>query len=72
MTKLNWQRANKLYGRRVLDHRYEFDPDYPDATARWLRKAENRQRERRGLTAPSTAVVNPRLPNYLVRVYRAR
>jgi hypothetical protein len=54
--RMDWRRA-RLHGKPTLDHRYEFDPDYADAAARWLRKAENRQRERRTLTASSSAVV---------------
>jgi len=37
--RMNWRRA-RLHGRGTLDHRYEFDPDYPDKTARWLRRVE--------------------------------
>jgi len=55
MAKLNWERANKLYGRRTIDHRFEHD--VPDRAERWLQAVERRQRERRTLTASSSAVV---------------
>jgi len=46
MTKMNWSRASKLYGRRgTLDFRFE--NEVPDRAARWLRANERRQRERR-------------------------
>ena len=51
MTKLNWERANKLYGRRTLDHRWE--NDVPDRAQKWLQAVE-RNRQRRSLTAPSS------------------
>jgi len=53
---MNWRRA-RLRGKPSLDHRYEFDPDYADTAARWLRKAENRQRERRFTTAASSSAI---------------
>jgi hypothetical protein len=46
--RMDWRRA-RLSGRRTLDHRYEFDPDYPDRAARWLQKAERQQYERRSI-----------------------
>jgi len=52
--QMNWRRA-ALHGKPVLDHRYEFDPDYPDRAARWLRAVEN-QRERRSLTTSSSGI----------------
>jgi hypothetical protein len=41
MTKMNWNRAAKLYGRRTLDRRFE--NEIPDRAQRWLAKAENRR-----------------------------
>jgi len=43
--RMDWWRAQKLYSRRAVDHRFEHD--VPDRAERWLRVAENRQRERR-------------------------
>jgi hypothetical protein len=55
MSKLNWWRSQKLYGRRVIDHRFE--NELPDAAERWLRRAESGwQRERRSLTPSSSAI----------------
>jgi ABC-type phosphonate transport system ATPase subunit len=34
MTKLNWWRSTKLYGRQTVDHRHEHD--IPDKADRWL------------------------------------
>jgi len=58
---MNWRRS-RLHGRPILDHRYEFDPDYPDAAARWLRKAESRmqQQQRSTVTASSSIVRSSR------------
>jgi len=55
MTKMNWNRAAKLYGRRTLDHRFE--NEILDRAERWLAKAENRQRERRITTVASSSCV---------------
>ena len=67
---MNWWRESKLYGRRTLDRRYEFD--ISDRTDKWIARAEQRQRERRTrpqrslpitmastVTASSSAVVMP-------------
>jgi hypothetical protein len=50
---MDWRRA-RLHGKPVLDHRYEFDPDfYADRASRWLRAVERNQQRR--LTTPSSA-----------------
>jgi len=54
MTKMNWSRASKLYGRRTVDHRFE--NDVPDRADKWLQTVERRQRERRSLTASSSGL----------------
>jgi len=54
--RMNWRRA-RLHGKRVLDYRYEFDPDYADTAGRWLRKAEARRERRTFTTAPSSATI---------------
>jgi hypothetical protein len=53
--KMNWSRANKLYGRRTLDHRWE--NDVPDRAAKWLQAVERRQRERRLTTTVSSSAI---------------
>jgi hypothetical protein len=51
--RMDWRKA-QLYGRRTLDHRYENDE--PDRASRWIAAVERRQRERRTLTVPSSAI----------------
>jgi hypothetical protein len=51
--RMDWRKA-RLYGRPSLDFRREYD--VPDRAAKWLQAVERRQRERRTLTAPSSAI----------------
>jgi len=53
MTKLNWERAAKLYGRRTLDHRFEYE--IPDRAARWISAVERRQQQQRITTTASSS-----------------
>jgi len=39
--KFNWWRQGKVYGRKTLDYRYEFE--LPDRAEKWLQRAEQRQ-----------------------------
>jgi hypothetical protein len=55
MSKLNWRRA-QLHGRRTLDHRYEFDADYPDRADKWLKAVERNQRQRRIYAPPKSKI----------------
>ena len=49
--QINWRRA-RLSTKPSLDFRREFE--FEDYTAKWLAKAESRQRERRGHVTNST------------------
>jgi hypothetical protein len=51
--RMNWHRA-RLHGRPTLDFRREFE--FEDRAAKWLQAVERRQRERRSLTASSSAI----------------
>ena len=53
MAKLNWWRANKLYGQKTLDYRYELD--VPDRAEKWIAAVERNQRERRQPRFTTTA-----------------
>jgi hypothetical protein len=50
MAKLNWWRANKLYGQKTLDYRYELD--VPDRAEKWIAAVERHQRVRRIYAPP--------------------
>jgi len=54
--KLDWAKANKLYGKPYLDYRREFE--FKDRAAKWLRRAESKKAAgglRPGEGAPSDA-----------------
>src|SRR5262249_26837631 len=53
MAKLNWERAAKLCGRRVLDHRFE--NEIPDRAARWIAAVERRHPQQRITTTASSS-----------------
>ena len=54
MAKMNHWRAGQLYRKSTLDWRWE--TLVPDRAGRWLRAVERNQRERRTVTASSSAI----------------